>query len=148
MKSPDEVLFLEKYIERFHRFCFNTYGNAVEVVNASVIYMMDPFLCLKRGNKGPTADLKEDRREEAQLHAIEAEEGEEEEAPLVRKERKAATPRKRSKPTLTLSLRLKGQRYTSTAHALFLLVSALSACAKIVFGFFRGQRIEHSYPRG
>lgn len=116
----------------------------MEVV-ASVIYMKDPFLCLKRGNKGPIANLKEDQREKAQLQATEAKEGEQEEGPLVRKERKEATPRKRSKPTMTLRLVPKGQRYASSTNACSFL-SSLGACAKTGFAFYKGEGLSTPVP--
>lgn len=56
------MLFLEKCIECFQSFAFNTDRTEVEVVPTPTIYMRDLFLRFKR-KKGPTADPKEGRKE-------------------------------------------------------------------------------------
>lgn len=69
--------------------------NPVEVVIGAMIYKRDSLLRLTRGRKGPTIDIKNGQREKAQPQPAKVEEGDKEEAPLVKRERRVSNPQKR-----------------------------------------------------
>lgn len=86
-----------------------------------MIFMRDPNMHLHRTKLGPSVDLREGRKERALARAKEAQEGgEEEETPLVWKERKTTDPRKRKQAAPGSTFAPKKTRYINSRLQNFL----------------------------